>query len=316
MSEHQPRRIYAARYWSSWLGMGLLRCIARLPFPWALALGGLVGRLSYYLLPYRRRVVEANLALCLPDLTAAERNALVRENLRCTGRGLVEVGIAWWGKAALIQRLGHFEGLEHLRQALDEGRGVILLGAHFTPLELTGRIMLSQIPFQVIYRENRNPVIERFMRESRQRLYQQTHQRRDLRALVRALRERCVVWYPPDQDYGRSHSVFAPFFGIPAATITVTSRLARLTGATVIPTYGTARRSATGYTIRLHPPLRNFPSGDEVLDATRLNAVLEAEVRCHPEQYYWVHRRFKTRPDGAPEPYPPRRRCKRMRHEP
>lgn len=295
--------------------MGLLRCIARLPFPWALATGDLLGRMSYYLVPYRRRVVEANLALCLPDLAAAERTALVRENLRFTGRGLVEAGIAWWGNAALIQRLGHFEGLEHLQQALDEDRGVILLGAHFTPLELTGRIMLTRIPFQVIYRENRNPVIERFMRENRQRLYEKTLQRRDLRAVVQALRERRVVWYPPDQDYGRSHSVFVPFFGIPAATITVTSRLARLTGAAVIPAYGTARESGEGYTIRLSPPLRDFPSGDDAQDATQLNTVLEAEIRCHPEQYYWVHRRFKTRPDGVPAPYPTRRH-KRLRRTP
>lgn len=295
--------------------MGLLRSIARLPLSWALATGDLLGRLSYYLVPYRRRVVEANLALCLPDLTAAERTALVRKNLRCTGRGLVEVGIAWWGEAALIRRLGHFEGLEYLQQALDEGRGVILLGAHFTPLELTGRIMLTQIPFQVIYRENRNPVIERFMRKSRQRLYERTLARRDLRTWVRALRERRIVWYAPDQDYGRSHSVFAPFFGIPAATITVTSWLARLTGAAVIPAYGTARESGGGYTIRLYPPLREFPSGDDEQDASRLNGVLEAEIRRHPEQYYWVHRRFKTRPDGTAGPYPARRR-RRMRREP
>lgn len=291
--------------------MALLRCIARLPFRWALAVGALLGRLSYYLMPYRRRIAEANLALCLPELTVAERAALVRENLRYTGRGLVEAGIAWWGKPSLIQRLSHFEGLEHLQQALGEGRGVILLGAHFTPLELTGRIMLTRIPFQVLYRENRNPVIERFMRENRQRLYEQALPRRDLRAVVRALRKRRVVWYPPDQDYGRPHSVFAPFFGIPAATITVTSRLARLTGAAVIPAYGTARES-DGYTIRLYPPLQDFPSGDDEQDASRLNALLEAEIRRHPEQYYWVHRRFKTRPDGVPGPYPSRRH-KRVR---
>lgn len=292
--------------------MGLLRLSACLPLSWALAAGALVGRLSYYLVPYRRRIVEANLTLCLPELTQPERTALVRKNLRYTGRGLVEVGIAWWSKPALIQRLGHFEGLEHLRQALAEGRGVILLGAHFTALELTGRIMLTQIPFQVIYRESRNPVIERFMRECRGRFYEQTLPRRDLRALVRALRERRVIWYPPDQDYGRRHSVFAPFFGIPAATITITSRLARLTGAAVIPVYGMARVAGDGYTIRLHPPLQDFPSGDDQLDATRLNALLEAEVRRHPEQYYWVHRRFKTRPDGTPGPYRSRRRRKRM----
>ena len=315
MSERRERGIYAPRYWSSWLGLGLLRCIASLPLPWALAVGDLLGRLSYHLLPYRRRIVEANLALCLPELGAAERTALTRQNLRFTGRGLVEAGIAWWRDAALIQSLGHFEGLDNLAQVLREERGVILLGAHFTPLELTGRIMLTQVPFQVIYREQRNAVIERCMQDNRRRLYERTVWRGDLRSLVRALRERRIIWYPPDQDYGPAHSVFAPFFGIPAATLTVTARLVRLTGAAVIPTYGTARKSGHGYTIRLYPPLRDFPSGDDEHDARRLNAVLEAEVRRNPEQYYWVHRRFKTRPDGAPGFYPVRRR-KRMRRRP
>ncbi len=314
MSERRVRGIYAARYWSSWLGVGLLRCIVRLPFPWALAVGDFIGRVSYYLVPYRRRIVEANLALCLPERGVAERTALVRQNLRFTGRGLVEVGIAWWGSSTLIRRLGHFEGLEYLTQALNEGRGVILLGAHFTPLELTGRIMLTQVPFQVIYREHRNPVIEHCMRENRRRHYERVVWRRDLRSLVRALRERRVIWYPPDQDYGRPHSVFAPFFGIPAATLTVTARLVRLTGAAVIPTYGTAWKSGNGYTIQLYPPLQDFPSGDDEQDAARLNVVLEAAIRRHPEQYYWVHRRFKTRPDGTLGPYPIRR-PRRLRYK-
>lgn len=291
--------------------MGLLWCTAHLPLRWALASGDLLGRMAYYLVPYRRRIVEINLALCFPELAAAERTAMVRENLRYTGRGFVEAGIAWWGDWALIRRLAHFDGLEHLWRALDEGRGVILLGAHFTSLELSGRIMLTQIPFQVIYRENRNPVIERFMHRSRHRHYEQTIQRRDLRSVVHALRKRRIVWYPPDQDYGRPHSVFAPFFGIPAATITMTSRLARLSGAAVIPAYGTAREDGVGYTIKLYPALENFPSGDDQLDAMRINAVLEAEVRRQPQQYYWVHRRFKTRADGTPAPYPCRRH-KRM----
>lgn len=294
-----------------WLAVGTLWLVARLPHRLALWLGDGLGRVAWHVAPYRRHITDVNLRLCFPELDAGQRRRLAWQNFRYTGRGLMEVGIAWWGSDRHIRGLAQVEGLEHVHRALEQGRGVILLGAHFTPLDLTGRLLLTKLPFQVIYRADRNPVVERMMRLNRERHFERAFERRDMRALVRALRDRRVVWYPPDQDYGPRHSVFAPFFGVQAATITMTSRLARLSGAAVIPAFGVAREDGRGYRVRIHPPLEGFPSGDDQVDAARINAALEAEVRRFPAQYYWVHRRFKTRPDGQPRPYNPKRRERR-----
>ncbi len=307
------RKLLAPRYWLTWLGIGVLWGAARLPYRWAMAVGDGLGWLAWHLIPYRRHIVETNLRLCFPEWSGAERKALARRNFRRTGRGLVELALAWWAPDRRIAELGHVEGAEHVQRALDEGRGVILVSAHFIPLDISGRVLARAFPFQVIYRQNRNAVIEHFMGENRRRHLEYAFDRRDMRALVRALRARRVVWYPPDQDYGRRHAVFAPFFGVPAATITMTSRLARLSGAAVIPCYGLAREDGTGYVVKLGAPLEGFPSGDDVADAKRLNASLEAEVRRHPDQYYWVHRRFKTRPAGETRPYTRTRRRRRKR---
>lgn len=302
------RTLLVPRYWLTWLGLGLLRVAAALPYRAAMRVGDAVGAMAWHLVPYRRRIVETNLRLCFPELGADARRALARRNFRYTGRGLIEMALAWWAPERRIVGLGAVEGIEHVERARADGRGVILASAHFIPLDLSGRFIARHLGFQVIYRENRNRVLEQFMRSSRQRLFEDAFDRNDARALMRALRAGRVVWYPPDQDYGHRHSVFAPFFGIPAATITMTSRLARMSGAAVLPCYGFAREDGRGYEVRIGPPLEGFPSGDDAADAERLNACLEAEVRRRPAQYYWVHRRFKTRPDGETSPYIPRRK--------
>lgn len=291
------------RCWPAWLGLGLLRLAAFLPYRVLMRLGDAIGTLAWYLVPYRRRIVETNLSLCFPDLDRRERQRLARSNLRYTGRGLMEVALAWWGGAARLEGLAEREGVAHLHAALAEGRGVLLVGAHFTPLDLTGRLLQQAVPIHAIYRAHPNPVVERAMAAGRRRHIAGALERGDMRGMVRVLRRGGVLWYPPDQDYGRRHSVFAPFFGVQAATITMTARLARLSGAVVMPAYGVARPDGRGYCLRIHPPLEGFPGGDDEADARRLNAQLEAEVRRYPAQYYWVHRRFKTRPEGEPNPY-------------
>ncbi len=270
--------------------------------------GDAIGWLAWYLVPYRRHIVEVNLQLCFSDRDEAARRRLARENFRYTGRGLIEAAIAWWAGDDRIHGLGQVEGVEYVERALAEGRGVILLGGHFTSLDLGGRLLRSRLAFRTLYRPSNNPVIERAMRRGRERHSEGAIERGDLRTVVRALRSRQVVWYAPDQDFGRRQAVFAPFCGVPAATITMTSRLARLSGAAVVPVYGVALGDGSGYHVRIQPPLADFPSADETADAARLNAVLEAEVQRHPAQYYWVHRRFKTRPAGEPRPYTRERR--------
>ncbi len=307
----EARSRYSPRYWPAWAGLGLLWCLARLPYRAAMAAGDLIGLIALPLAPYRRHVVERNLALCFPERSEAERRRMRRANFRYTGRAVVELGMAAWWPDHRVAGIGEVHGLEHVAAARRDGRGVILMGLHFTSLDFTGRIMLRHVPFQVIYRENENPVVEAFMRSSRERHFEGAIHRRDMRGLIRALRRGQVVWYAPDQDYGRRYSVFAPFFGQPAATITVLSRLAAMTGAAVLPATNRARTDGRGYIIRIDPPLTAFPSGDDAADAARINQILEQRIREAPEQYYWVHRRFKTRPEGEASPYRRKRRPRR-----
>ena len=311
-SMNRSAQLSAPRYWPARLGMALLWCLSRLPYRWAVFVGRRLGDLTLLFASYRRNIVRANLKLCFPDLSEAQRRHLERENFRYTGQGLAEAALAWWGDSKRLRRLAHVEGLEHLQRLQEEGRGTLLIGAHMTSMELVGRLLTIEIPFSVVYREHKNPVMERFMQKGR-RFYETAISRRETLTLLRRLKSGRIVWYPPDQDFGRQHSVFAPLFGIPAATITVPARLAAKPGAAVVPISYWAREDGSGYELHLHPPLEDFPSGDDEADAARLNALFEEDIRRHPAQYYWVHRRFKTRPPGEPRFYPKRRRNKKGR---
>jgi len=291
--------LYALRYWPTWLGLGLLRCTVWLPYRTRLAAGRLLGHTFRLLAQHRRRVAARNIAQCFPQLEPGAQQRLLREHFAALGMGLVEMAMSWWADEARLRRLVRLEGMEHLQRARAAGRGVILLSAHFTTLEIGGRLLALFTPFHVLYRQHKNPVIERVMHNARTRNYERAIPRQDLRALLHSLQENMPVWYAPDQDHGSRHAVFVPFFGIPAATLTATSRLARLSGAAVIPFIPTRLADGTGYRLRLYPALANFPGRSAEADARRINALLEARIREQPEQYLWVHRRFKTRPPGS-----------------
>lgn len=292
-----PPQLLAPRHWPAWLAVGLLWSIGRLPYRLAIRLGEGLGLLMYPFARRRRRIASINLKLCFPERSEAERRALLRRNFRYTGRTLVEMALSWWGREERLRGLRQVHHLEHLQDALARGRGVIMIGAHFTALEIAGRLLAMEVPFDSIYRPNDNAVFEYFTHKYRERHYGRAIPRDDVRGLIRSLKAGRVLWYPPDQDYGRRHSVFAPFFGIPAATITTTSRLAEISGAPVVPIFFYGRDDASGYDLVFEPPLQGFPSGDPVADATTLNRCFEAAIRRAPAQYLWVHRRFKTRPD-------------------
>ena len=181
---------------------------------------------------------------------------------------------------------------------------MLLITAHFTTLEIGAHILALAHPIRALYRPLRNPVFDHLMRQARRRRTEggEVIEREDLRALLRALREGAVVWYAPDQDHGVHHGVFAPFFGVPAATVTAASRIARRSGALAIP-YHPERTSEGHYRLIVEPPLEGFPGPDPAADAARLNALFERWIRRVPEQYLWTHRRFKTRPAGEPDPY-------------
>lgn len=296
-------RWLAPHCWGSWLSLAVLRLGVRFPYGRQLPLGRGIGRLLHLLLPRRRRIAERNLALCLPKLAPERRRELVRACFESIGIAFFEVALAWWGEDERLQALARVEGLEHLERALARGRGVILLSGHFTTLEIGARLLHRHQAFRPVYRASRNEVWDWAMLRGRERHVGQAIDRGDVRGILRVLRANGCVWYAPDQDYGREHSVFVPFFSVPTATITATSRLAALTGAAVVPLFQRRLPGTGGYVVTLEPALEAFPSGDDTADAARVSRLVEGWVRACPEQYLWTHRRFKTRPVGEPSVY-------------
>lgn len=306
MNDDTPslHRFLAPRHWPMWAGLGFLRLCALLPYPLLLLFGNGLGLLMYALLPSRRRIARINLRLCFPELDDRARERLVRATFRSAAISVFENALSWWGGERRLKGLYRIEGLEHYQAAKALGRGVILLGGHYTTLEISGRFLAFHIDgLQPIYKRAHNPLYEAMMVRQRKKLFDDLLQSTDMRTIVRNVKAGKTVWYAPDQDFGRERSVFAPFFGVPTATLTTTARLAKLTGAPVVPFVSERLPGLQGYRITLRPALANFPGDDDLADATQVNAVLEQEVRAMPAQYLWIHRRFKTRPEGEPDLY-------------
>jgi Kdo2-lipid IVA lauroyltransferase/acyltransferase len=281
------------RYWPTWLAMGLLRVATYLPFSLLLAFGRLIGRVVFAVPTSFKRVARRNLTLCLPELSAPERERILREHFQSLGIGLFETGMCWWSPRDRIRRVSQIEGMEHLEHAFALGRGVILLSAHFTTLEMGAAAICARVPASVMYRPTSNLVLEQFLAHNRSLHSRQAIPRDDIRTLIAALKNNEAVWYAPDQAYRKKGAQMVPFFGIPAATNTATSRLARLTGAAVLPYFPERLPGSAGYRMHILPALENFPSKDQAADALRFNALIEAHARRIPSQYLWIHKRFK-----------------------
>jgi len=266
---------------------------AHLPWRMQLAFGRLLGRAARRVARRRRRIAESNVALCLPELDEHERGRLVRRHFESLGIGVMEVAACWWMPTRRLRARVRVEGLEHLEAAARTGRGVLLLTAHFTTLELGGRLLGLFHPVKAVYRPHENPLIGHFMRTRRTARSAGVIRRGDTRGLLRALRAGSAVWYAPDQGYLGARSVQVPFFGVPAPTNTATARLASMSGAPVLPFFVERLPRGAGYRLEIHPPLEDFPSGDDAADAARVNAALETGIRRVPEQYLWTHDRFK-----------------------
>lgn len=279
-----------------WLALGAMVAAAHLPWLWQRAIGRGVGWLAWHLGRERRRAAEVNITLCFPGQPQAWRQRLARDSFDALGVGLFEFARAWWGPLGAIGRHARIEGLEHLQRLQAEGRGVLLVSGHFMTLEMCGRLLCGQVPLAGMYRRHRNPVMEWAVKRGRLRYATAMFANNDLRGAVRHLKRGGLLWYAPDQDMRGKDSVFAPFFGVPASTITATHQLARVTGCAVVPFFH--RREGGRYILRVAPPLADFPSDDPVADTTRVNAAIEAMVREAPEQYLWIHRRFKRQPQG------------------
>jgi len=288
--------------WPTWLGIGLMVLLARLPWGLQRTLGRRLGALLGMLLRGRRRVAARNLALCFPELSSDARKALLRDSFEALGIGVFEFARAWWGGIAPLRRGLVVEGLEHLEAARAEGHGVILISGHFTTLEVCGRLMCDYAPLAGMYRPHAHPAMEWAVKRGRLRYAAAMFTRDQLRAAIRHLKQGGLLWFAPDQDTRRGDSVFVPFFGLPAHSLTSTHQLARLSGARVLA-FAHERRADGGYTLRLSPPFADFPSRDATADTAQVMAAIEGMVRAVPAQYLWIHRRFKRQPDGVPDPY-------------
>lgn len=295
--------LYLPKYWTSWLAILLLRIVAALPFKAKLIAGQSLGFLAFHLVKKRRHTVQTNVRLCFPELNAAQQKKMVHDIFAANGIGFFEIAWAWWASIDDIKNRYDIEGLEHIEAARADGSGVLLVGAHFVHLDLCGLMANHSSPMSVIYRKNNNPVFEYVITKGRNRFFEHVLERSDMRNIVRQLRAGKSIWYSPDQDFGRDQAVFAPFFGIQAATLVATSRLAKMGRAKPVGIAHYRDPITHRYRIVLTPVNETFPTGDDQQDATMINAMLEKAIRVQPEQYMWVHRRFKTRPEGEASLY-------------
>jgi KDO2-lipid IV(A) lauroyltransferase len=288
--------------WLTWLGVACSALAARLPWPLQRALGRPLGALLKIVLGPRRKVAARNLELCFPELSPAERARLLDQAFTALGVGLFEFARAWWGEVTPMRRNLRVEGLEHLAAAQAGGRGVIVISGHFTTLELCARLMCGLVPLAGMYRPHATGAMEWAVKRGRLRYATAMFGRDELRPALKHLKQGGLLWFAPDQDTRRGDSVFVPFFGRPAYSLTSTHQLARLSGAAVIA-FAHERRPDGGYTLRLSPAFADFPSKDATADTARVMAAIEAMVRAVPAQYLWIHRRFKRQPDGRGELY-------------
>ncbi len=289
------------RHWPAWIGVGAMVLAGRLPWPVQRGLGRLVGTLAFALAGSRRRAAATNIALCFPGMGDAERAQLLRDSFHDLGIGFLEFARAWWGTIEPMRRRVRIEGVEPVEALRAEGRGVLLVSGHFMTLEICGRLMCDRLPLAGMYRRYRSPVMEWAVRRGRQRYAVAMFANEEVRPAIRHLKQGGILWYAPDQDMRGKDTVFVPFFGVPAATITATHQFARLGGCAVVPFFH--RREGADYVLRLGAPLDGVPSKDAVADTAKVNEAIERMVREAPSQYLWIHRRFKRRPDGLSPPY-------------
>lgn len=289
------------RQWPTWIAIACLWCAARLPWPLQRALGRILGALLRSVLRQRRRIAQRNLELCFPEHDDAARARLLRQHFAALGTSVFEFARAWWGSIAPLRRELRIEGLEHLRDAIAAGKGVIVVSGHFTTLEVCGRLLCDHVPLAGMYRPHAQGAMEWAVKRGRLRYAAAMFTKQELRPAVKHLKAGGLLWYAPDQDPSRGDTVYVPFFGRPAHSLTSTHQLARLSGAAVIA-FQHARRDDGGYSLKLWPAFKDFPSRDATADTAQVMAAIEEMARQAPAQYLWIHRRFKRQPDGT-SPY-------------
>jgi KDO2-lipid IV(A) lauroyltransferase len=293
------------KYWLTWFGVIILYTISWLPYKLQLMLGRMLGRLLYKIGSSRKTVAMKNLQLCFPEMSAQERTHILKKNFENTGIALFETGMGWWWPDWRVRRKTKVVGLEHLEKAHREGKGVLLLTMHYLSVEINCRGIGTGHPTVVFYRPHNNQLMEFFQFRGRGRSNKYMLGKRDVKGLMKALRDKEVCVYLPDQDYGRNRSLFVPFFAVPdAATTTGTLIFARQKNVQNHILIPTRNDDGSGYTLEIKPMMENFPTDNDEADVIRINQELEKAIMFKPEQYMWLHRRFKTRPNkNAPSLY-------------
>jgi KDO2-lipid IV(A) lauroyltransferase len=286
-----------------WFGIGILWVLIKLlPHPWLEKLGIALGQTMRLCMPRREHIVATNIRMCFKELTPEQQQILIHDIFSSIGIGIIETGLAWWLPNDQIDVISTIEGLDYLKQAQATQKPIILCTGHFTTFEIAGRVLSNHLTFNAMYRQQNNEVYNFLMHKCRSTRLKEIIPRNDVRAILAALKTHIPLWLAPDQDYGRRRSVFVPFFGINAASITSPAKLAKLTGAIILP-YFSYRLPNMRYLVSFQPPLEQFPSGDLEKDTLRINELIETGVRRAPDQYLWLHRRFKTRPLGEASIY-------------
>ncbi|MBY0579766.1 MAG: lipid A biosynthesis acyltransferase [Burkholderiales bacterium] len=279
-------------------GLALMWLLHFLPLPMLAVFGEMLGMLLYFLGKERRRVARINLRLCFPSMNDRERESLVRGHFRALGRSFLEHGLLWWSSMSRIRRLIRIEGIENWEAV--SNRPVIWLAPHFVGLDMGGVRLSCDYPAVSVYSHQKNPKFDEMLLHGRKRFGTSTllSRQQGLRPVIRAMKQGLPFYYLPDMDFGIRDGSFVPFFGVKAATVNGLSRLASMTGAAVVPSVTRQLPWGQGYEIRFYPAWQDFPTEDVEADTRRMNAFIEERILDMPEQYYWLHKRFKTRPEG------------------
>ena len=300
MSENnQNRPPLTPKYWAGWLGVGIIWSMGKLPQWIGLALSTPLAWLLPRLMKRRLRIAQRNVERCFPELKAEQHQAIVDECFRSLARSLFEFVWSWSASERRLRKLGTVIGLENLLDARKQGKGVLMITAHISCLEIGARILSCSFhEMKGIYRPLKSPVLEWYQTRARTSYSHGMISKRNMRSAIRYLRKGGVLWYAPDQDFGPEQSEFVPFFGIETATLVATHRMARMADCPVVPMFPSYDARTRRYTVKILPALADFPGEDSLRDLARVNAVMENHVRETPGQYWWIHRRFKTRPEG------------------
>jgi len=305
---------FTPKYWLTWSGIGILRVLEMLPYATQRYVGSRIGMLIRHLPSVYTRIARRNIELCFPRLSPVEQTQLLERHCESLGIGLCEIATTWWSCDERVRKLAHVEGVEHLVAALAKGRGAILVGGHFTTIEIATRILGTVVPLNVVYRPTKNALLARVMCKGFSR-HGNPIAHDDIRSMIRALKHNEAVWYAPDQSYRNKGAVMANFFAIPAATSTATSRLARISGAAVLTYFPERLPGNAGYRVHIGPELQDYPGDSAMHDVDRFNALLQAQILKVPEQYLWMHRRFKGLSADYPDYYGRDARPARPSHE-